>query len=84
MVRAVRHHLPDLHVATESTSIATLVQGVLDGRFDAAFTRTPLVPGLESRRLTTEPVCAVLPEGHPLAGRDEFDPRRPGRTNRGS
>ncbi|MCG5463064.1 LysR family transcriptional regulator [Micromonospora sp. NPDC053740] len=72
VVRAVRHHLPDLHLTTESTSIAPLVQGVLDGKFDVAFTRTPLVPGLESRRLTTEPVCAVLPEGHPLAGRDEL------------
>ncbi|WP_433352231.1 LysR family transcriptional regulator [Micromonospora saelicesensis] len=72
VVRAVRQRLPDLHLATESTSIAPLVQGVLDGRFDVAFTRTPLVSGLESRRLATEPVCAVLPEGHPLAGRDEL------------
>ncbi|MEK8105653.1 LysR family substrate-binding domain-containing protein [Micromonospora sp. M12] len=43
----------------------------MSGHFDVAFTRTPLVPGLESRRLTTEPVCAVLPEGT-LAGHAEL------------
>ncbi|MET7959104.1 LysR family transcriptional regulator [Micromonospora zamorensis] len=72
VVRAVRHHLPDLHLTTESTSIAPLVQGVLGGHYDVGFTRTPLVPGLRSRTLTTEPVCAVLPEGHPLARRAEL------------
>ncbi|MGC5307932.1 LysR family transcriptional regulator [Micromonospora zamorensis] len=73
VVRAVRHHLPDLHLATESTSIAPLVQGVLGGHYDVGFTRTPLVPGLRSRTLATEPVCAVLPEGHPLARRAELN-----------
>ncbi|GAB3960503.1 hypothetical protein GCM10027614_82590 [Micromonospora vulcania] len=62
-----------LRLTTESTSIAPLVQGVLDGRYDVGFTRTPLVAGLESRILATEPVCAVLPEGHPLAERAELD-----------
>ncbi|MFG1841620.1 LysR family transcriptional regulator [Micromonospora sp. NPDC049175] len=72
VVRAVHQQLPDLHLATESTGITPLVRGVLDGHYDVAFTRTPLVPGLASRRLTTEPVCAVLPEGHPLADRAEL------------
>ncbi|MFC4016506.1 LysR family transcriptional regulator [Micromonospora sp. GCM10011542] len=73
VVRAVRHHLPDLQLATESTSIASLVEGVRGGSYDAAFTRPPLVPDLESRTLATEPVCAVLPEDHPLAGRAELE-----------
>ncbi|MEW2515965.1 LysR family transcriptional regulator [Streptomyces sp. NPDC046870] len=73
VVRAVRRELPDVHLATESTSIAPLVQGVFDGRQDVAFTRPPLVPGLESRLLTTEPVCAVLPADHPLAARTELE-----------
>ncbi|SCF06100.1 transcriptional regulator, LysR family [Micromonospora coriariae] len=72
VVRAVREQLPDLRLTTESTTIASLVEGVLGGRYDAAFTRTPLAPGLHSRTLATEPVCAVLPEGHPLAERAEL------------
>ncbi|WP_406080868.1 LysR family transcriptional regulator [Micromonospora sp. NBC_00858] len=72
VVRAVRHQLPDLRLTTESTGIAPLVQGVLGGHYDLAFTRPPLVPGLQSRTLATEPVCAVLPEGHPLAERTEL------------
>ncbi|WP_307871916.1 LysR family transcriptional regulator [Micromonospora sp. U21] len=72
VVRAVRDQLPDLRLTTDSTTIAPLVEGVLGGRYDAAFTRTPLAPGLRSRTLATEPVCAVLPEGHPLAERAEL------------
>jgi DNA-binding transcriptional LysR family regulator len=43
-----------------------------EGRYDAAFTRPPLVADLATRRLVSEPVCAVLPAGHPLAGRAEL------------
>ncbi|MEV4603024.1 LysR family transcriptional regulator [Amycolatopsis sp. NPDC049253] len=71
VVRAVRHRLPELRLTTEETTIALLVEGLRKGRYDVAFTRPPLVAGLESRTLVTEPVCAVLPEGHPLAGRAE-------------
>ncbi|MEH1165905.1 LysR family transcriptional regulator [Micromonospora sp. CPCC 205539] len=73
VVRVVRQQLPDLRLTTESTSIATLVDGVLVGRYDVAFTRHPLVTGLRSRTLATEPVCGVLPEGHPLAERAELE-----------
>lgn len=72
IVRALRHDVPDLHVTTDSTNIKKLVHGVLGGEYDVAFTRSPRVPGLESRTLATEPVCAVLPEGHPLAARAEL------------
>lgn len=72
VVRAVRQRLPELQLTTEETTIAPLVEGLFKGRYDVAFTRPPLVDGLETRTLVSEPVCAVLPEGHPLAGRSEL------------
>ncbi|WP_433281119.1 LysR family transcriptional regulator [Pseudonocardia xinjiangensis] len=72
VVRAVRQQLPELRLTTQETTIAPLVEGLFKGRFDVAFTRPPLVEGLETRALVSEPVCAVLPEGHPLAGRSEL------------
>jgi DNA-binding transcriptional LysR family regulator len=69
VVRAMRERFPGIALATHNVPIAELVAGLRDGRFDAAFTRPPLVDDLATRVLLTEPVCAVLPEGHPLAGR---------------
>jgi DNA-binding transcriptional LysR family regulator len=69
VVRALRERLPDLEVTTHNEQIGELVAGLRDGRFDAAFTRPPLVADLATRTLATEPVCAVLPVGHPLATR---------------
>jgi DNA-binding transcriptional LysR family regulator len=73
IVRALREQLTDVRITTESTTIATLVEGITSGRYDAAFTRPPLVGGLASRTLTNEPVCAVLPVDHALAQRTELD-----------
>ncbi|SNT56187.1 transcriptional regulator, LysR family [Streptosporangium subroseum] len=75
IVRALREQLADVRITTESTTIAALVEGVTGGRYDAAFTRPPLVDGLASRTLANEPVCAVLPEDHALAHRTELDLR---------
>ncbi|MEU4480552.1 LysR family transcriptional regulator [Micromonospora sp. NPDC023966] len=72
VVRAARERLPGLELITEETTIAPLVEGVLSGRYDLAFTRPPQVPGLAARTIATEKVCAVLPEGHPLADRTEL------------
>jgi DNA-binding transcriptional LysR family regulator len=72
VVRAVRDRLPDVQLTTEETTISALVEGVANGRYDVAFSRPPLVDGLATRTLATEQVCAVLPEGHPLAGRAEL------------
>jgi DNA-binding transcriptional LysR family regulator len=69
VVRALRERLPDIEVTTHNEQIGELVAGLRDGRFDAAFTRPPLVTDLATRTLATEPVCAVLPVGHPLAVR---------------
>ncbi|MFG1816523.1 LysR family transcriptional regulator [Kribbella sp. NPDC049174] len=73
VVRAVRERLPDLQLATEETTIGRLVEGITNGWYDVAFSRPPLVDGLATRTLVTEEVCAVLPEGHPLAGRTELN-----------
>lgn len=72
VVRAVRQRLPDLQLSTEETTIRALVEGLTNGRYDVAFSRAPLVDGLATRTLATEQVCAVLPEGHPLADRAEL------------
>lgn len=70
VVRAVRERFPDLELTTHDVAIDELVGGLRDGRFDAAFTRPPLVADLATRTVAVEPVCAVLPAGHPLSGRD--------------
>jgi DNA-binding transcriptional LysR family regulator len=72
VVRAVRQRLPELRLSTEETTIALLVEGLRKGRYDVAFSRPPLVDDLQTRTLVSEPVCAVLPEGHPLAARAEL------------
>lgn len=72
VVRALRRRFPDIELSTDSVSISDLVAGLRDGRYDAAFTRPPLVTDLATRTLATEEVCAVLPEGHPLADRPQL------------
>ncbi len=72
VVRAFRERYPDVRLTTEDTSVATLVEELREGRYDAAFSRPPLVDGLAARTLAVEEVCAVLPEGHPLADRAEL------------
>jgi DNA-binding transcriptional LysR family regulator len=72
VVRAFRERFPDVELNTDDVHIGDLVTGLRDGRYDAAFTRPPLVDGLTTRTLVTEPVCAVLPAGHPLAARAEL------------
>ncbi|MGX6605813.1 LysR family transcriptional regulator [Micromonosporaceae bacterium Da 78-11] len=69
VVRAIRARFPGVTLGTHDVAIDELVDGLRTGRFDAAFTRPPLVPDLATRVLATEPVCAVLPAGHRLADR---------------
>jgi DNA-binding transcriptional LysR family regulator len=69
VVRAVRDRLPHVQPSTHDLPIDALVAGLRDGRIDVAFTRPPLVADLATRTITSEPVCAVLPAGHPLAAR---------------
>lgn len=72
VVRTIRAHFPDIELTTHDVSIDELVTGLRSGRYDAALTRPPLVPGIATRVLVSEPVCAVLPAGHPLAARNSL------------
>jgi DNA-binding transcriptional LysR family regulator len=72
VVRALRERFPDVELTTHNGQVDELVAGLREGRFDAAFTRPPLVTDLATRTLATEPVCAVLPVGHPLASRAQL------------
>ncbi|RKS79854.1 DNA-binding transcriptional LysR family regulator [Actinomadura pelletieri DSM 43383] len=72
MVKALRERAPGIEFTTHNEQIDELVAGLRDGRFDVAFTRPPLVDDLATRTLATEPACAVLPSGHPLADRTEL------------
>jgi DNA-binding transcriptional LysR family regulator len=69
VVRAVGSAYPDVSLSTAVLNIADLVAGLRSGEVDAAFCRPPKVPDLSTLTVASEPVCAVLPAGHPLATR---------------
>ncbi|MFG1924872.1 LysR family transcriptional regulator [Cryptosporangium sp. NPDC048952] len=67
IVRALRERFPDWELTTDAVSIAEMVTGLRSGRYDVGFGRPPCVDDLRTRVIATEPTCAVLPSGHPLA-----------------
>jgi DNA-binding transcriptional LysR family regulator len=73
LVRAFSAAHPDVSLHTEDLPIAALVQGLRDGRLDAGLTRPPLVDDIATEVMLTEPVAAVLPAGHPLAGAESLE-----------
>jgi DNA-binding transcriptional LysR family regulator len=72
VVRTLRQRFPGIELTVADAGVNELVAGLGDGRYDAAFTRPPLVDGLLTRNLFHDQVCAVLPEGHPLAEHTEL------------
>ena len=72
VVRAFRERHPGVTLHTEDLPIAALVAGLRDGTLDAGLSRPPLVDDLATEIVLREPVAAVLPEGHRLAGRAEL------------
>lgn len=72
VVRGFRERHPGIALETEESSIADLVAGLRAGRLDAALTRPPLVADLHAEELLREPVAAVLPAAHALAGAREL------------
>jgi DNA-binding transcriptional LysR family regulator len=72
VVRAFGERHPGISLETEDVTIAALVAGLREGRLDAGLSRPPLVDDLESEIVVRERVAAVLPEGHPLAAREEL------------
>jgi len=69
VVRAFRERHPGIALETLDLPVARLVAGLREGTLDAGFTRPPGVEDVATERVLREPVAAVLPAGHPLAGR---------------
>lgn len=72
LLRAFRGHRSGMALRAEDIPVAGLVDGLREGRLDAALSRPPMVDDLASEVILREPVAAVLPAGHPLADRDEL------------
>jgi len=72
VMRAFRERHPEVTLHVEDVLIAALVEKLRTGELDAGLSRPPLVDDLASEVVLSEPVAAVLPEGHPLAGRAEL------------
>jgi DNA-binding transcriptional LysR family regulator len=73
LVRAFGERHPAVRLRTDDVTIAQLVQGLREGTLDAGVSRPPLVDDLESEPIVSEPVAAVLPEGHPLGDRTQLE-----------
>lgn len=68
LVTRFRAAHPDVEVVAETAWTAPNVAGLLAGRLDVAFVRTPVEePGLRCRLVDTEELLLALPAGHPLA-----------------
>jgi DNA-binding transcriptional LysR family regulator len=72
VVRAFRERHADVDLQVEDVAIASLVERLRAGDLDAGLTRPPHVDDLETEVVLREPVAAVLPEEHRLAGRSEI------------
>jgi DNA-binding transcriptional LysR family regulator len=73
VVRAFRERHPEVELHVEDVAIATLVERLRAGDLDAGLTRPPHVDDLDTEPVLREPVAAVLPEDHRLAGRAEIE-----------
>jgi DNA-binding transcriptional LysR family regulator len=73
LVRAFGERHPGIRLLPEDVTVAAMVRGLREGTLDAGLGRPPLVDDLESEVIMREPIAAVLPEGHPLADRDELE-----------
>ncbi len=70
MLGRYRRKHPKVNLQLREAMSSQIMQSLLDGTVDVGFLRDggPL-PGLESETIISEPFMAVLPAGHPLAGR---------------
>ena len=73
LVPAIAEREPDLVVMPEMLALTELEQGLLSGTLDfAILPYVPDLPTMLSIPLMREDLFATLPEGHPLAARDEL------------
>jgi DNA-binding transcriptional LysR family regulator len=71
LLRQLSAHLPEIDVILDERVTAGQVDGILRGELDLGLARPPFTVGtLDSRVVFREPLCAVLPAGHPLAALD--------------
>ncbi len=70
LIRAFREAWPDVAVGMEENLSRPALEGLRDGRLDAAFLRARVVvDGIATYPLLEEPMVLALPRGHRLAGR---------------
>ncbi|MDQ4116538.1 MAG: LysR family transcriptional regulator [Actinomycetota bacterium] len=76
ILRAVRARFPDLQLEVSQHDTAAQVLAIADGRLDAGLVREAApTAAVAVEQLVSEPLLAVLPSDHPLAGAATVDPR---------
>ncbi|KAB7769699.1 LysR family transcriptional regulator [Xanthomonas maliensis] len=72
LIRDFRRRWPQVELLLDETNTTSLLQGLVDGRLDAAFVRYGLStpPDLQLLRFADEPMKIAVPAAHPLAARD--------------
>jgi DNA-binding transcriptional LysR family regulator len=73
LIRHYREAFPLVALTLEESGTGELVEALTAGRLDAAFVRSPIgaAAGIAVDAVIEEPMVAVLPAGHPLAGAAE-------------
>jgi LysR family hca operon transcriptional activator len=75
-VRLLRDELPNIEVTLASQNSPELAAGLAAGKLDVAVLRPEAgMVDLTYRHLVTEPLVAILPNGHRLAARDKLGPQ---------
>ena len=69
IIREFQKDYPNIEYELLMGDYAEIEKWILDGRVDCGFLRLPAHPDLETVFLEKDKLMAVLPEGHPLAGR---------------
>ncbi|MGY6270946.1 LysR family transcriptional regulator [Achromobacter denitrificans] len=75
LIRTYRSSYPGVAVSLAENSTLELVRRVQHGSIDLAFVRAPTadMPGVRVETLLSEPMLAVVPSTHALAGRQSID-----------
>lgn len=70
LIRRFQEEYPGIEYELALGDYREIEQWVLEGRVDCGFTKLPPAPGLDARLFEEDELLAVLPEGHPLAERE--------------
>lgn len=72
IIREFQKDCPGIEYELLLGTHAEIREWIADGRADCGFLRLPAPDGLEASFLEKDPLMAVLPEDHPLAGEERF------------